>query len=78
MSTSKPVSDFKFSDLLKPGESKLSNLSKSSSVSRNKKVQSSTVLRDVHKQKLRNAILIALEKEGMKMKNKPFKICFKK
>ena len=78
MSTSKPVGDFKPSDLLKPGESKVSNLTKSSSVSRNKKVQSSAVLSDVHKQKLRNAILIALEEEGMKMKNKLFKICFKK
>ena len=76
MSTSKPVGDFKSSDLLKPGESKLSNLSKS--VSRNKKVQSSAVLSDVHKQKLRNAILITLEEEGMKMKNKLFKISFKK
>ncbi|KAK8728076.1 hypothetical protein OTU49_009376 [Cherax quadricarinatus] len=68
-------SDLKPSDLLRP--SAIRDSLRSSSA-QNKRIPKPADLSDVHKQKLRVAVVESLEKEGMKMKDSLFKVCFKK
>ncbi|XP_045621662.1 mdm2-binding protein isoform X2 [Procambarus clarkii] len=63
------------SDLLQPAATRgpLRNVN-----SQSKRIPKPADLSDVHKQKLRVAVVESLEKEGMKMKDPLFKVCFKK
>ncbi|XP_063851210.1 uncharacterized protein LOC135094779 isoform X1 [Scylla paramamosain] len=63
------------SDLLKPAHSKAS-ASKTAALA--KKVPKPADLSNIHKQKLRVAVLESLEREGVRMKDPLFKVCFKK
>ncbi|XP_042213357.1 mdm2-binding protein-like isoform X2 [Homarus americanus] len=71
-----------FSDLMKPSDllqpSVTRGTLRNSSYLQSKRIPKPADLSDVHKQKLRVAVVESLEKEGMKMKNPLFKVCFKK
>ncbi|KAK4299691.1 hypothetical protein Pmani_028049 [Petrolisthes manimaculis] len=68
-------------DIMKPSDLLQPTQTRGASVRANaetKRVPKPADLSDVHKQKLRVAVVEALEKEGMKMKATLFKVCFKK